>query len=329
MKFFETHFEEYINNTNIHPKLNKIYERFPTELINLKNLIFYGPAGVGKYTQMLFAIKKYSPSELKYEKKISINFNKNTYYFKISDIHFEIDMALLGCQSKLLWNEIYHHILDIIYTNKSNIGIIVCKNFQEIHSELLEIFYSYMQTLFNTNIHIKFILISEEISFIPDNILNTCMIIPVERPSKNIYKNLCAGGGAGAGENSQSISDAKKCRVMNIKALKSGISYKQRHIWISNKILDFIINYKSLDFMNFRDILYDLFIYNINIFECIWYILTELIRMKKIKKGSLNAIFNKSYYFLLYYNNNYRPIYHLENYFMYLIDVVHFTHLHP
>ena len=30
---------------------------------------------------MLKSIKKYSPSELKYEKKISINFNKQSYFF--------------------------------------------------------------------------------------------------------------------------------------------------------------------------------------------------------------------------------------------------------
>ena len=72
MKFYETHFEEYINeNTrvNLHPKLDKIYSKFPKSLHNFKNIIFYGPSGIGKYTQMLKSIKKYSPTELKYEKK--------------------------------------------------------------------------------------------------------------------------------------------------------------------------------------------------------------------------------------------------------------------
>ena len=43
MKFYETHFEEYINENhreNLHPKLNKIYERFPKNINELKNLIF-------------------------------------------------------------------------------------------------------------------------------------------------------------------------------------------------------------------------------------------------------------------------------------------------
>ena len=65
MKFYETHFEEYINKNDIldlHPKLEKIYNNFPCKLKDLKNLIFYGPQGVGKYTQMLKCIKKSTDS---------------------------------------------------------------------------------------------------------------------------------------------------------------------------------------------------------------------------------------------------------------------------
>ena len=91
MKFLETHFEDYINSSqinNLHPKLEKIFQKFPSKINLLKNVIFYGPSGVGKYTQMLRSIKKYSPSELKYEKKITITFNKQSFFLKISDIHF-------------------------------------------------------------------------------------------------------------------------------------------------------------------------------------------------------------------------------------------------
>ena len=84
MKFYETHFEEYTHENqkeNLHPKLNKIYERFPKNITKLKNLIFFGPSGTGKYTQMLKSIKRYSPTDLKYEKKISITYNKQQYFF--------------------------------------------------------------------------------------------------------------------------------------------------------------------------------------------------------------------------------------------------------
>ena len=82
MKFCETHFDEYISSNqreNLHPKLDKIFSKFPKKITDLNNIIFYGPSGIGKYTQMLKSIKRYSPSELKYEKKISINFNKQCF----------------------------------------------------------------------------------------------------------------------------------------------------------------------------------------------------------------------------------------------------------
>ena len=117
MKFLETHFDEYIQSVdkqNLHPSFEKIYKQFPKQIEDLKNIMFYGPSGVGKYSQMLHAIHKYSPSELKYDKKLACVYNKNNYSFKLSDIHFETDMALLGCNSKLLWNEIYINITDVL-----------------------------------------------------------------------------------------------------------------------------------------------------------------------------------------------------------------------
>jgi DNA replication protein DnaC len=76
MKIYDIHFEDYIEKNksiNLHPKLDSVYNKFPQNIQNLRNLIFYGPKGVGKYTQMLSAIKQYRPSELKYEKKNKYN----------------------------------------------------------------------------------------------------------------------------------------------------------------------------------------------------------------------------------------------------------------
>jgi hypothetical protein len=92
---------------------------------------------------------------------------------------------------------------------------------------------------------------------------------------------------------------------------------------ICNKILKEMINIEELKFLKFRDLLYDIFIYNLDITDCIWYILTNLIELKKIKKIDVSNILLKTYSFLKYYNNNYRPIYHLESYLFYLIGVIH------
>jgi hypothetical protein len=318
MKFYESHYEEYIsenNRINLHPKLNKIYEKFPKKINNLKNLIFYGPSGVGKYTQMLHSIKKYSPSDLKYEKKISVTYNKQTYFFKISDIHYEINMSLLGCNSKLLWHEIYQQLIDIISAKTDKAGIIVCKYFHEIHSELLDNFYSYMQQNHSTSVDIKFILITEELSFIPDNIINCCETIHISRPTKTMYTKCLK------------VKISNKLileNVTNIKLLHSSpqeliIQYKI----ICNKIIKNMINYKEIQFLKFRDILYDIFIYNLDVTDCIWYILSTLVSQNKIQPEHMSNILIKTYCFFQYYNNNYRPIYHLENYLFYIIKLMH------
>ena len=76
IKFYENTFDEYVNKkNNLHPNLHKM-----TNYIQNKNVIFYGPPGIGKYTQVLKYIKNESPSQLKYERKLNITHNKKTLY---------------------------------------------------------------------------------------------------------------------------------------------------------------------------------------------------------------------------------------------------------
>ncbi len=318
MKFQETHFEEYINsvkNNNLHPKLEKIINKFPENLSNMKNLIFYGPSGVGKYSQMLFSIQKYSPTDLKYEKKLNVTYEKEQYYFKISDIHYEIDMSLLGCNSKLLWHEIYQQILDVVSSKSEKIGIIVCKNFHNIHSELLDNFYSYMQENNSSYIKIIYILLTKEISFIPDNIINCCKIINVSRPTKIAYSKCCKN---------KFSPQLELNKIENIKYLYVGIyDLMMPHKIICDKIINEILNINDIKFLKFRDILYDIFIYNLDICECIWYILNTFIQTNHLNKSNISEVLIKTNNFLKYYNNNYRPIYHLESFLYYIASIIH------
>ena len=69
MKINDDHFEDYLSkfdDCSLHPKLSESYSCLPDAPANL---ILYGPQGIGKYTQSLAIIRKYSPSNLKYEKK--------------------------------------------------------------------------------------------------------------------------------------------------------------------------------------------------------------------------------------------------------------------
>ena len=316
MKFYETHFEDYIiscKKTNLHPKLHKVLDKVSNNISQISNLIFYGPSGVGKYTQLLNFIKKYSPTELKYEKKISIIYNKKQYYFKISDIHYEIDMSLLGCNSKLLWNDIYLQLIDIISAKNDKSGIIVCKNFHEIHNELLDIFYSYIQQNNTTGLYIKFFILTEQLSFIPDNILESCEVIAIPRPSKTNY-NKCI----------KTKHPIQNLTIHNIKTLyiENFDSTPQFYI-ICDKIIDFIINIDNINFIKLRELLYNILIYNLDISQCIWYILSKLIASEKIHATNITSILIKTYEFFQYYNNNYRPIYHIENYLLYIMKTIH------
>ena len=222
-------------------------------------------------------------------------------------------MSILGCISKLLWNEIYLHIIDILLARTNKIGIILCKNFHSINSELLEIFYSYMQKHYNNNSIIRFILISENICFIPDNISNNCKILNISRPTKNNY-NKCLIKKIG---NNVNIND-----ICNIKDIKNNIDIDFCYKDYSEKILNVINNYENIEFMTLRENIYDIFIYNIDINLCINYIIKNLIERNIIKSHKISEILKITFDFYLYYNNNYRPIYHLEKYVLNIISII-------
>ena len=104
-------------STNLHPELPRV---FPPSGIHM---IVYGPCGVGKYTYVLQIMKHYS--SLRNEKKMTID----TVSIRFSDIHYEVDMELLGCNSKTLWNDVYQQIIDIVQSKQEKRGFIVCKTF--------------------------------------------------------------------------------------------------------------------------------------------------------------------------------------------------------
>ena len=78
-----------------------------------------------------------------------------------------------------------------------------------------------------------------------------------------------------------------------------------------------------MKFLQFRDFLYDLFIYNLLIEECVWYILSELSEKKQLDNINVLDLITNTYKFFKLFNNNYRPIYHLESYMFYLTRKIH------
>ena len=285
---------DYISYTEpLHPQIASL--PFPP-LASFQHVILYGPPGVGKYTKMLSIIHKYST--LKCEKRLLID-TTPPRYIKISDVHYEVDMELLGCNSKPLWNDIYEHIQGVIqskYTDKH--GIIVCKNFHKINHELLDIFYSYMQG------SIKFILTTEAISFLPHNLISKCKVISIPRPSRDVYQSCLKVPIPETLTNMKTVLH----RQPEVDPAKS----------VSMKLLHMIQTLK-FTMAELREDLYTLLIFNLNIEQMCFTLITSL----PCTLESKLRMIHETVLFLQYFNNNYRPIYHLEKYIYSLMTIVH------
>jgi hypothetical protein len=253
---------------------------------------------------------------------------------------------------------LFFQIVDIISVSQDKIGIIVCKNFHAIHNELLDIFYSYMRhPLQHINIQIKFILLSEHIGFIPDNILNITQLIPVKRPTKDTYIQMtkiqtkafsCFMDGIRNGmifdktnrtiifhknKTEDIINEIDLNHITNGKEIHSFAWLKNTNEIpmdvfniISDTILENILQPHTLRITELRNNLYDLLIYNIDVTDCIWYLFTTLIEQNRFQmKIHITILLNDIFVFLKYYNNNYRSIYHLESIILSIINKIHYS----
>jgi len=325
MKFFETHFDEYVSTCakhNFHPKLKTMFDKFPDNLPSLKNIIIYGSSGVGKYTQALNIVQRYSPSGLKYEKKTIIPYSngKNQYVCKISDIHYEVDMSLLGCNAKTLWHDIHGHIVDIIGGTSHKTGIVMCKNMHFVDHDLMETMFSYMQDSCSTNpIQIRYLFITEGVSFLPDNIVQCCEVIPVPKPrSVSVKKH--------ARKYNPGITDEGIARTINLKSLYSPLSHGQLEVFeiIVHNIVTIVTGgVDNVVFADLRECIYDLFVYDANIHLCMWSVLSTLIKANYICSSVVDVCVEHTFEFFKLYNNNYRPIYHVEAYLYKFMILIH------
>lgn len=354
IKFFESHFAEYVASNKrktLHPYYSQFFDdlRFQCQRISdLPHFIFYGKSGVGKYTQALSLISRYSPSELKYEKKVTINFqNKQDVIFKLSDAHFEIDMGLMGVHAKLAWLEVFNQILDIMSssfkTANNYSAFILLKNFHEIHTELLDVFYSYMQMPMFASYNVRFILLTESVSFLPTNIVNICKILRFSIPAtariddvfaiddeKEATINSYKTDGVVRVDNMKKFKFKKEYKQLVAKPGKSGatkqvagaqnLNIPEEHKLLSDNIYNIVIKPRDkIQLDKLRDYIYDMLTYQLNVYNIVWRVIERLINEGKVSIENCGKIVGKSYYFLLYYNNNYRPIYHIENFILYII----------
>jgi hypothetical protein len=140
----------------------------------MDNIIIFGGENSNKTACALNIIREYSPSKLKYKRKIELEVNGENYYFNISDIHFEIDFELLGTNETSIWSEFINHVFCIVETRKHS--IILCKNIHTMKDELLQIFYTFIR-----NKDLSFIFTTQHVSFLPSTLKSKCRIIHLKK----------------------------------------------------------------------------------------------------------------------------------------------------
>jgi hypothetical protein len=120
--------------------------------------------------------------------------------------------------------------------------------------------------------------------------------------------------------------------ITNIKALKSDmLELTEPHENICNCIVEIILSPDAnLKYDALRERLYDILTYDINIQECVWFILRSLLQEGSLLPEMMDDIMIPTYTFFQYFNNNYRPIYHLENFVLLLVCKIHgYKHQFP
>ena len=87
-------------------------------------------------------------------------------------------------------------------------------------------------------------------------------------------------------------------------------------------LLQYICNVEQIRFAQLRELLYDILIYDFDITECAWYLISELKKRGTLHDENMSDVLIHTHKFLQYYNNNYRPIYHLENFVFMLVNII-------
>ena len=141
------------------------------------------------------------------------------------------------------------------------------------------------------------------------------MTVPIKRPTKSNYIKVT---------NKSQFNNQELSSIKNIKNLKSKIyNLNKLDKKIVNKIFEYIIHYETIKFLELRDKLYEIFIYNLDIHSFTFSIIKKLINEGYLREEHIDNVFSKLHNFLKLYNNNYRPIYHLERFIFYLCIEIH------
>ena len=177
----------------LHPKLLAYFDTFPTQLGDMPSLILSGPPGAGKRTLALIAVAGFSPSGLRYEKKLSVMPEGRVSYdppsIPISDVHFEVDMALPCCGGRGTWPAVHKAITAAVEIRKDKKAIVLCKGFHQADVELLKVFSTFM-SMRTDRADLRYIILTEHLSAVPADVQDRCRRVAVAGPECALSRRL-------------------------------------------------------------------------------------------------------------------------------------------
>jgi hypothetical protein len=114
------------------------------------------------------------------------------------------------------------------------------------------------------------------------------------------------------------------CHIKNIKEL---YFVKNWELYTSNRLLELVstpichelINVNDFSFIRFRELLYDILVYNVEVSDSLWIVFGKLLDSIRVSDTHIQTWLSHTFIFFKYYNNNYRPIFHLEYMFLSLM----------
>ena len=135
--------------------------------------------------------------------------------------------------------------------------------------------------------------LTSQIEFINESIIKKCKIY------KNVYNPI--------------IEKEESNNSYNL--------YKSFHKEHVCKIFKIIIGDKKINLKELRDMIYEILIYNFDVYRYITDLIELLLKDKYINDNNLINIWKEFTHFIEKYNNNYRAIFHLEYFIIYLMNL--------
>lgn len=264
----------------------EVKSRILEDLKQHNHIILYGNNDYYNYCYMVSLMRKVSPKKLKYVRRIEVEYNSNIYSFNLTDLFVEVDFDLLGVNEYHVFMELYSALRESYLQN--NIYIF-CVNFYKVRKEL----HNSLYTILNSDSRIRYIFLTSQIEFMNTSILSQCRLY------KNVFNTLL---------------DDDPC-------FQSHVSYKSFHDGHIEKLIQIITKKHNISTKELRNIIYEILIYNFDVYKYLNDLIESLITLDYICEDNLVGVFKNFTHIIEKYNNNYRSIFHLEYFIIYLMNL--------